>query len=123
MSEHKRYCLVWDAESFTDGQEFDDFDEAVRTMKDIYTSWIGSEQMFWNFGKGYGEEYVPLPTEKQIEAWDYMIENCICWIAEWKEDEKTYYDEKMNYFFLSDDECGALDWLIWDEFKAKYGWR
>lgn len=51
-----------------------------------------------------------------------MIENCTCWIAEWKPDEHTYYDEKMNYYFMSDEDANRINWLLWDELKRKYNW-
>lgn len=119
---HEKYQLVIDTEDTTYGIEYDDFDDAKVRMLDIYESWIVEERSKWAWSKEDGENYKLCPTEEQIESWDMMIENCTCWIAKWKPDEHTYYDEKMNYYFMSDKDAYNINWLPWDELKKKYNW-
>lgn len=116
---HKKYCLVFDTDSCTDGAEFDDFEAAKATMIDIYISWATDESADWKT-KEENNRWILNPTEEQIEEWDYMIESCTCWIAEWNEEEKTYYDDDMNYYFLSNEECEEINWQYWDEIVKKY---
>lgn len=115
----KKYQVICDTDNCTDSVgTTDDFDEAVYSMKETYINWIFDQQIDWKFY----ENHIPHPTEKQIEDWDYMIETCTCWIAEWNEELQEYYSEKMDYYFLSDDDANKINWLTWDKLKAKYNW-
>lgn len=120
-TKRKKYCAIFDTEDMTDSLGyFDDLEKAYNMIVTCYESWIE----MYNCDNAWmvDDNGVPHPTEEQIEDWNSMIWNCTCWVAQWDEDEQDYYDEKMNYLFMSDEDAYSIDWLEWDELKEKYGW-
>lgn len=118
---HKKYQVIFDTENSICGTEVDEFDTAKSIMLDCYVTWLCDEQSEWKIEEVDGN-WIPRPTKEQIESYDMMIDNCTCWIAKLKEDEQTYYDEKMNYYFMSNEDANDINWLHWEELKEKYGW-
>jgi len=115
---HKRYQVVYDFGCSDGVNEFDNFEDAKDDAINTLVEWICDEQYTWEVDK----DGVPHPTDEQIDSWDIMINECCIYVREWKEDEQTYYDEKMNYWFPSYEEENDINWLEWEALKKKHNW-
>ena len=115
---HKKYCMVYDMGHTIDGVEFDDYEEAKADMIHTYLLWEAEEisDKKWKFS----EDGTPLPTEKQIEDWDYMIDNCCCYVVEWNDTLEEYND---SYYAdsLSDEELKKIGWMYFNELMEREG--
>ena len=69
---HKPFKVIYETDDFVDGIEEDNFEDAKANALSILMDWIVEEQVQWELDS----DSVPRPTEKQIEAWDTMIESC-----------------------------------------------
>lgn len=112
--EHKKYCMIYETDCTADGVEFDDFESAKAEAIEIYTSWVCEEIADWTFN----DTGKPLPTEKQIEDWDYMYDNCSCYVVEWDE-EKQEYEDIDDAYFIPDEELREIGWMEWSEIVKK----
>lgn len=114
---HKQFCHVFDVGHSVDGVEYDDFEEAKSWAIDTLVQWVVDEQAKWPVD----EKGKPHPTEKQIEDWDQMIEDCCVYVVEWDEDAGDWGDVDDAWFPSHEDETNA-EWLYWEELKQKHGW-
>ncbi len=120
----KKYIVIWNTESCCDstGIEFTSLEAAKNEAKDILYGWMSDEQMNWTVMVSQnGKEYKLVPTEKQIEDWDYMIYNCYTYIRELDKDGNIIDDEDCEYW-LSDEEYEDLGWMEWSKLKEKNNW-
>lgn len=119
---HKKYCMVFDVGHTVDGVEFDTFEEAKNDAINTLENWIVDEQVGWNFETDSdGVSVIPHPTEKQIDSWDTMINDCSVYVVEWDE-ENNCWEDCDNAWYPSSDIENELNWLEWSELKKKYGW-
>lgn len=114
---HKEYKMVFDMVDSIDGIEFDSFEAAKADMEDTYVNWMTYECHHWKIVDG-----IPLPTEEQIEDYDYMIENFCCWIVKWVDELGDYEDIDYGYT-LPQEELEALGWMEWNKFAKLNGWQ
>jgi hypothetical protein len=111
---HKRYCMVFNTEDCTDGIEFDTFEEAKIDMEETYVNWRINEMSSWKTD----ENGNPCPTPEQIEGYDYMIDNCCCYISEWDE-ESGCYNDMDNSYWMPDEELEEIGYVEWDKLKKQ----
>lgn len=120
----KRYIVIWNTEDCCDSTrfEYETLEAAKHEAKEILYNWIITEQANWSviFSEDK-KEYVPVPTEDQIEEWDYMIYNCYVYIRELDKDGNVIDDEDCEYW-LSDEEYEDLGWMEWSELKERNNW-
>lgn len=110
-----KYRMVYDMGHTIDGIDYDDFQAACDNAIETMCNWKAEEMSGWDIDSNG----IPHPTEKQIESWDTMINECCCYVAKWNEEVQDFYDEKMNYWYPSDED---VEWLYWEEMKKKYNW-
>lgn len=115
--EHNRYKMIYDGGHFVDGIEFENFEDAKHDAIETLISWIVDEVYYWNFD----ENHMPHLTERQIEMWDTMINDCCVYVVEWNE-EKNDYDDMDDAWFPSYEDENEIGWMEWDKLKAKHGW-
>lgn len=111
---HKKYCMIFDTDSDCAGVEFDDFEAAKSDMIDTYINWAVEEMRDWTTN-AKGELN---PTEEQIENYDYMIDNCCCYIVEW-DDELDDYEDSDNAYWLPQQELDEIGYIEWIHLKEK----
>ncbi len=106
----KRFEMVYSTDSVCDGIAFETFEAAKADAEDTLINWTLEESRRWKFA----EDGTPLPTAKQIEDYDYMIENCECHVVEYDDD-----GNQVNEYYLTDDELDEIGWMEWEKLKAK----
>ena len=119
---HKKYCMVFDVGHTVDGVEWDTFEEAKNDAINTLENWVVEEQLSWKFDTNSdGVSVTPHPTEKQIESWDTMINDCCVYVVEW-DDENDCWEDCDNAWYPSSEIENEVNWLEWSELKKKYGW-
>lgn len=119
---HKQYCMVFDVGHTVDGVEWDTFEEAKNDAINTLENWIVDEQSKWSFDiDDDGISVIPHPTDKQIESWDAMINDCSVYVVEWN-DEDGCWEDSDNAWYPSSEIENELNWFEWTDLKKKYGW-
>jgi len=106
-----KYTMVYDGDSFIDGIDYDSIEAAIASAEDTLCEWSCEEMSGWKFD----DNGLPLPTEEQIEHWDYMIENFCVYVV------PKGGDMDDAVWFPSDELCDQIGWLYWEDYKKKIG--
>ena len=101
----KPFKMVFDIGHTIDGIEFDTFEAAKADMEDTYIMWMTDAMRDWKFAK----DGTPQPTDKQKDEFNYMIDECCCWIVKWDSELGDYEDIDYGYV-MSDEELKELGW-------------
>lgn len=106
----KRFTMIYDGDSFIDGTDHETLEEALEAAKETLIFWEQCEVS--DKGWQFDDKGIPHPTEEQIENWDYMINNCNCWVVE-KDDQGNTVEEH----YLTDEDYKEIGWQEWAELK------
>lgn len=113
----KKYCMIFDMGHTVDGIEHDDFEQAKVDAIDTLLTWIADETRNWKLD----ENYIPRPTEEQIDSWDTMINDCCVYVVQWDETSNEW-DDVDNAWFPPYEIENEINWLEWADLKNKYNW-
>lgn len=113
----KKYKMVFDMGHTVDSIDFNSFEAAKADMEDTYIEWMTEECRSWECD----ENGIPHPTEKQIEDFDYMINEFYCVIIKYDEESEEWQDTDYGYY-LPEEEKEQIGWMIFDRQKEKYNW-
>jgi len=108
----KEYMMIFDMEHTVDGVAFETLEEAKSDAMDTYLLWIAEETAKWKCS----EKGIPMPTEEEIESWDMMVENCICYVAKRDPETGEYTDTVWN---ATDEELHEIGWDYWEELSKE----
>ena len=100
------FMMVWDTDSCCDGIECESFEEAKADAEDTLIEWACEEMRDWN----------GMPTEEQIESYDYMYYNCSVRVDKYNPDT----DEYEEYWSPSYEDEKTLGWQEWNDIKETY---
>lgn len=106
------YEVVYDTDSFCDGFDTPSIEQGKYDALDLLIEWKCQDHDW------YG---VRMPTEQEIEDWDYMIFNCSVEVVQY--DESEIEDGCPNYETVwepSYEDEKSIGWLEWDEMKDDY---
>ena len=107
------YEVVYDTDSFTDGFETPSIAQGKQDALDLLIEWAGQDRDW------YG---VRMPTEEEIEDWDYMIFNCSVEVVRYDENEDEFGTDP-NYEVVwepSYEDEKRIGWVEWEEKKDDY---
>lgn len=105
-----KYKMIYDGGSFIDGELHDTLESAIDSAKDCLIEWEAEEVSGWAW-----DDDKPAPTEEQIEHWDAMIEECICYVVR-ADDEDEYW-----LWPESDEQLKGIGWMYWEDIcKEEY---
>ena len=113
----KKYKMVFDMGHTIDGIEFDTLEEAINDAQETLIMWEVEETNGWERNPDNWGEW--MPTESQIEDWDYMIYNYGCWVVEFNEETGAFEDIDNAVWPVSDADLNAIGWMPWDEYVKK----
>ena len=107
------YHVTYDTENFCDGYNVESIEHGQDGCYEILMSWQMEHE--W-FGKR-------MPTEKEIEDWDGMIENCSVWVSDMPDDYSVEKYPDMSSWdrcvWVPDEErLKGMLWNPWEEIKA-----
>ena len=114
-----RYKLIWNTENCCDGYELpwaETEEAAKQDLKDTYWDWAFQQQEDWDAD----DDGVFIPTETQIEHWDYMILNCYCYLVPWDENKGDFSENEEDEIYLSDEELWKIGWREWKDIARPY---
>ncbi len=106
----KIFTTIHDGDSFIDGSDHATLEEALFDARETLILW--EQEEISDKGWQFDENGIPHPTEEQIENWDYMINNCNCWVVE-KDDQGNTVEEH----YLTDEDYKEIGWQEWAELK------
>lgn len=95
----KRFHSVWDAEHWTDGMDYDSFEEAKADCLETLATWM----------IGFWLEHKAL-DQKTAEEWDSMIYGCSVWVG-----EGDSPDDIKEVWSPSEKELFELGWVEFDK--------
>lgn len=102
---HKPYLMICDMDHSIDGVEYDTLEDALCSAEETYHAWMQDEYSGWTWDKNL----VAHPTPEQIRSWNYMIDNCCCYVVEY-DPEMGEYGDVDSAVFLSDEKLDEIGW-------------
>ena len=106
------YRMIYDGDSFTDGIDHETLESAIEDAQETLISWQSENMWRWKFA----DDGAPLPTEKQIDDWDYMIYNYGCFVVAFNEEIGDYNDYLDGAEWpRSQDDLDELGWKLWED--------
>lgn len=116
MEKHAPYRMIYDGDSFIDGEDCESLEDAIGRAQDVLVMWMQEEcyEKKWQWDE---ENCRYHPTEEQIEDWDYMIYNMGCYVVEYTGDEEydgyTSIDDAV--WPRSQDDLDEIGWMLWED--------
>ena len=116
MNMADKYCLVYEAEDFTDGFGSSDLEYLKEQALEILVNWMTSERAKWSIING-----IHTPTSKQIDDYDYMIHHCSVSVRKYVEetivtnDGDLVYEKLEDYWCPSNEQLKEIGWMPYEE--------
>jgi len=104
------FLMCWDTDDCADGIECESFGAAKCYAEDTLVEWACEENREWKF-----DGDIPVPTQEQIDSWDYMIYNFGVSIKKYNPETDEYED----YYEFDQDELDKLGWSLWEDLSAR----
>ena len=104
------YRVRWDTDSCCDSFASPSFGQAKQDALDLLLEWETQQMCEWHSTR-------PLP--EQIDAWDYMIDNCYAEVIECNDDSGADSDECHTVWQPNDEELKYIGWVYFDELNWK----
>lgn len=98
------YRVVWETPNDCDGCNHESFGAAKADAEDTLINWAAEEASTWENG---------IPTDEQVESWDYLIYNYGVRIDKYVPER----DEYETVWEPDHSELAAIGWDLWDTIK------
>ena len=96
MDKKAPFKMIYDGGHFIDGMDCDTGEEARDAALETLCEWMAEEQGTWKSEK---------PTPLEIERWNWMIEEMMCWIQVYDPETDDYDDT-----YLTDEDLESIGW-------------
>lgn len=103
------FHVVWNTDDCCDEYDVESMECGKDSALDTLVNWMCEETEEWKFGP----DGTPMPTEEQIESWDYMIFNCYVYVTKYNPEA----DEYETVWEPSDEELEDIGWHEWKKEK------
>lgn len=108
----KRYVGVYDINDATDGESFDNVNDAIDFVKEILFYWI----VAWSDENNPGNIPPMKWSTDMVESWDDMIMNSDVWVRDTETNEDVW---TIDYPDMKELGWGLYGWLLDNYWKVE----